>query len=126
MVDGIIGGEKDGPLSPTPKPCGVIIAGDNLLGVDIVATRLMGFDWRTIKSLQWLMDSSPQSLGIDSPERDIEILSNISDWQDLLWNHQILGLSFEPHPGWRGHIQLPLKNNTLYFIKDLTMDNLNE
>ena len=106
VVDGIIGGEKDGPLSPAPKPCGVIIAGENLLGVDIVATRLMGFDWRKIKFLQWLVDSSPQSLGIDNPGRDIEILSNIPDWQDLLVDHQILGLTFEPHSGWRGHIEL--------------------
>jgi len=106
VVDGIIGGENDGPLSPTPKPGGVILAGENLLGVDLVATRLMGFDWRKIKFLHWLVASSPQSLGLDNPESDIEILSNVPDWQNLLADRQSPGLAFEPHSGWRGHIEL--------------------
>jgi len=44
LVDGIIGGEGQGPLAPKAKKCGVIISGENLWGVDLVATRLMGFN----------------------------------------------------------------------------------
>jgi uncharacterized protein (DUF362 family) len=106
VVDGIMAGEKEGPLEPAPKLCGVIIAGDNLLGVDLVAARLMGFDWRKIKFLQWLVTSSPQRIGINNPEKDIKILANVPGWQDLLINPQIPGLAFEPPQGWRGHIEI--------------------
>src|SRR5439155_27141491 len=45
VVDGIIGGEGNGPLHPTPKPCGVLLAGMHPVAVDLVCARLMGFDY---------------------------------------------------------------------------------
>jgi uncharacterized protein (DUF362 family) len=44
LVDGIIGGEGQGPLAPKAKKCGVIILGMDPRSVDLVATRLMGFN----------------------------------------------------------------------------------
>jgi uncharacterized protein (DUF362 family) len=44
IVDGIIGGEGDGPLDPEPVFSNVLIAGDNPAEVDAVAARLMGFN----------------------------------------------------------------------------------
>ena len=44
IVDGIIGGEGDGPLCPAAVPSGVLIAGDDPAAIDAVACRLMGFD----------------------------------------------------------------------------------
>ena len=43
VIDGVIGGEGDGPFCPKPRQSQVLIAGNNLLTTDIVATRLMGF-----------------------------------------------------------------------------------
>ena len=43
VVDGIIGGEGDGPVLAMPKVSGVLLAGFNPMAVDICATRLMGF-----------------------------------------------------------------------------------
>jgi uncharacterized protein (DUF362 family) len=106
VVDGIIGGEKEGPLAPIPKPCGVLIAGDNLLAVDLVGTRLMGFDWRKVKYLRWLVEDSPHPMGVKHPETDIEICSNIPEWVDMMKDPQVRDLDFEPHPGWRGYIEL--------------------
>ena len=51
IIDGLIGGENNGPLEPDEKKSGVVIAGSNPLAVDIVATRLMGFDWQ---KLRWI------------------------------------------------------------------------
>lgn len=45
IIDGIIGGENNGPLTPDEKKGGIVISGFNLLAVDIVGARLMGFDW---------------------------------------------------------------------------------
>lgn len=106
VVDGIIAGEKEGPLAPTPKPCGVLIAGDNLLAVDMVAARLMGFEWRKIKYMCWLLQESKQPLGIKYPEKDIEIFTNVPEWSQLMQDLTILDLNFEPHLGWQGFLEL--------------------
>lgn len=44
VIDGIIGGEGNGPMSADPHPAGLVIAGGNPAAVDWVAARLMGFD----------------------------------------------------------------------------------
>jgi uncharacterized protein (DUF362 family) len=44
LVDGIVGGEGTGPLSPQPVPSGVVVFSDDLAWGDRVACRLMGFD----------------------------------------------------------------------------------
>lgn len=44
IVDGIIAGEGHGPLQPTPKPAGMLIAGENPACVDAVAAHLMGYN----------------------------------------------------------------------------------
>ncbi len=106
IIDGIVGGEKDGPLAPTPKPSGVIIAGSNLLAVDLVGTRLMGFSWNKIKYLDWLINKSPQSMGITEPENDIEVISNVPEWSRLMVDDAIQGLDYVPHPGWTRHIEI--------------------
>jgi uncharacterized protein (DUF362 family) len=44
IVDGIVGGEGNGPLSPDPVDSNVIIIGTDPAAVDAVACKLMGFD----------------------------------------------------------------------------------
>jgi uncharacterized protein (DUF362 family) len=44
IVDGIIGGEGNGPLCPDPVNSGVLVAGTNPAVVDAAVARLMGFD----------------------------------------------------------------------------------
>ncbi len=48
LVDGIIGGEGNGPLCPDPVASGVLLTGTNPAVVDAVACRLMGFDPRRV------------------------------------------------------------------------------
>lgn len=67
VVDGIVGGEGDGPLSPKARQCGTIVCGWNPLAVDNVCARLMGFDPQRIPMLreacrcQWLVGESDQA-----------------------------------------------------------------
>jgi len=49
IIDGIIGGEGEGPLAPTPKYCGIILAGSDPIEVDATAAKIMGFDPRKLK-----------------------------------------------------------------------------
>jgi uncharacterized protein (DUF362 family) len=44
IVDGVIAGEGEGPLSPTPKSAGLLIGGENPAYVDAVMARLMGYN----------------------------------------------------------------------------------
>ena len=52
VIDGIIGGEGQGPFCPTSKCSSTLIASNNLLYADIVASRYMGFDPKKIKYLE--------------------------------------------------------------------------
>lgn len=51
VIDGVIAGEGQGPFCPTSKNANTLIAGENLLAVDVAATRYMGFDPLKIKYL---------------------------------------------------------------------------
>jgi len=42
IVDGIVGMEGNGPIQGTPKPCGVIVVGDDPVAVDATCARIMG------------------------------------------------------------------------------------
>jgi uncharacterized protein (DUF362 family) len=44
LVDAVIAGQGDGPLSPQPLPMGLILAGRNAAAVDLVGARLLGYD----------------------------------------------------------------------------------
>ena len=44
VVDGIVGGQGNGPICPDPAAAGVLITGDNPAAVDATAARLMGFE----------------------------------------------------------------------------------
>jgi uncharacterized protein (DUF362 family) len=105
VVDGIVAGEREGPLSPTPKPCGVLLGGTGLLAVDVVAARLMGFDPRKLRYQHWLMRESPQGMGVREPA-EVEVRSNVPEWERLMTDPDVPDLDFEPHPGWAGHIEI--------------------
>jgi len=51
IVDGIVGGEGNGPLDPTPKKVGMVLAGGNGVAVDLACAHLMGFDYRRLPVL---------------------------------------------------------------------------
>ncbi|WP_242393335.1 DUF362 domain-containing protein [Anaeromyxobacter oryzisoli] len=43
IVDGIVAGQGEGPLTPTPHPAGVLVGGENPALVDAVLARMMGY-----------------------------------------------------------------------------------
>lgn len=44
IVDGIIGMEGNGPIEGNPKPCGVLVLGEDPVAVDCTCARIMGLD----------------------------------------------------------------------------------
>lgn len=103
VVDGIIGGEGNGPMAPDPKPCGVIIAGTHPAAVDCVAASFMGFDWAKLRLLSRCFALRELSFVPFAPE-DIEVVSNQPAWTGRL--SQISPpFKFRPHFGWAGAIE---------------------
>ncbi|MEO0129927.1 MAG: DUF362 domain-containing protein [candidate division WOR-3 bacterium] len=51
LIDGIIGQEGNAPIGGTPKTCGVLIGGFNPIMVDTLACKIMGIDYRIIKTI---------------------------------------------------------------------------
>jgi hypothetical protein len=103
VVDGIIGGEGNGPMSPDPVPSGVILAGTHPVAVDVAAATLMGFDWRRIRLLKNAFEMKQLSF-VDFSPFDIEVLSNKKEWHGRLDQLEDC-FSFRPHFGWLGAIE---------------------
>lgn len=103
VVDGIVGGEGNGPMAPDPKPCGVILAGTHPAAVDCVAAAVMGFDWQRIPLLKHSFETR-QLPFTPFPSEAIQVLSN-----NPRWTGRLDGLdsefAFRPHFGWGGAIE---------------------
>jgi uncharacterized protein (DUF362 family) len=102
IVDGIVGGEGDGPLSPSPKQCGVLLAGLHPVAVDMVGTRLMGFDQSQVRYLRELSEGACAALRPSfGPLRkeQIRVYSNHEPWCRLfnLPVEQLLGFAAPPN-----------------------------
>ena len=101
LVDAIVAGDGEGPLRPTPKPCGVIGVGLNPVVVDAVMAQLVGFDFNKIPLVQNGFALDHHILSEISPE-NITISSN----DPLLQSCGIKGLfqptemAFTPSVGW--------------------------
>lgn len=104
VVDGIVGGENDGPLFPDARPAGCLIGGSNPIAVDLVATRVMGFDPARVAQFSGLRDARGFRFGIRD-ESDIEIRAESERVRDLLRTGASL-FFFRPHAGWLDFVEL--------------------
>lgn len=94
VIDGILGGQGDGPFCPEPKPAQVLIAGTDFLETDIVAARLMGFDVRQIQYLNHFIAN-----GSIQPE-SIDFHSDFANPAEL-FNPALAHLDFKPPKNWK-------------------------
>lgn len=101
FVDGIIGGEGNGPLSPEPVNSGVLIAGINPAEVDAVACRLMGFDFEKVPVIK--MAFSPRRFPISTtPINNIKVKDQRIDQLVVLEEVKpVIESGFKPHFGWK-------------------------
>lgn len=106
LVDGIVGMEGNGPLRGTPRPAGIVMAGDDPLAIDVAASTLMGFDWQRIRMLRGIAETerAEKYSGFTGNEDEIQILSNEEGWDSIEALRQ-RSLSFEPASGWRNFVE---------------------
>lgn len=105
LIDGIIGMEGMGPMQGDAVDSRVIIGGSDPVAVDMVASRIMGFDWRKIPVIREAFHISNLPITQVSPE-NVEVVSDISEWNGLFRDIEDNDfLHFTPHFGWAGHIE---------------------
>lgn len=104
VIDGVIGGEGEGPLHPDAYQSGVVLAGFNPLAVDWVAARLMGFDPTRIPLYRNAVEQAREWLPGFAVEQ-IRVVSNIAKWENVLKEDNPI-YSFRASAGWRGTIEL--------------------
>jgi uncharacterized protein (DUF362 family) len=103
IVDGIVSGEGNGPLAPTARRDGVVLAGTDPVAVDTTAAVLMGFDPERLK----ILARAPLARGyrLSRPRSDdVLCRSNVRDWDGPL-QELTEPLDWTPHFGWIGHVE---------------------
>lgn len=104
VADGIVGGEGNGPLDPTPRPAGVVLAGLNPVAIDLVSAHIMGLDRRRLPLLTRALTAHALPL-VEFGYEQLTCLSDQPALQGRLEDLGETGLPFRPHFGWRGHVE---------------------
>jgi uncharacterized protein (DUF362 family) len=103
LIDGIVGGEGEGPLHPDACAAGVLLAGFNPVAVDWTAAALMGFNpaliplyANAVKQMkQWLPDFQLDGIRVRASSPAVE---DIFDRSEPVFR-------FRAPAGWRGKIE---------------------
>jgi uncharacterized protein (DUF362 family) len=101
LIDGIVAGDEDGPLAPTPRAEGVLIAGFDPVAVDRVATRIMGFDPDLIRDL--FCGARLAKYPLTNSNLPIRVCSNWPGWQGDIKPGS--DLDFRAHDAWTEYLQ---------------------
>ena len=102
IVDGIIGGEGEGPLEAVARPAGLIAGGLDPLRVDRAAARYMGFDPDRIPLLRDVASVRRWPLASAGPS---EIIFNGRSVPEAQLDALRMGPAFAPPMGWAGHME---------------------
>ena len=105
LVDGIVAGEGRGPMNPDPVPAGVLVFGLNGPSVDAACGYLMGFDPERIPIVRQAFRCRHYPLA-EWDWRDVVVASDRAEWNGPLPDvADEATFHFEPHFGWKGHIE---------------------
>jgi len=102
IVDGIIGGDGEGPLAPFACCAGLLTAGADPVSVDLVTARVMGLDPRRIKQFLPAYDSQSPLFRNDG---EISVHADGCAWAAAKVDWPFAHATFVPHSGWIGHIE---------------------
>jgi hypothetical protein len=100
IVDGIIGGEGNGPTDPAPVFSNVLIAGGNPAAIDAVAARLMAFDVERLPIVSRAFDAHPLPIGDTPLDRLMCFDERVDAEIPVSEVEAAVRGGFRPHPGW--------------------------
>jgi uncharacterized protein (DUF362 family) len=105
IVDGIIGGEGNGPLCPDDVQSKVLIAGGNPATVDAVACRLMGFDSKSLPILREAFAQHRLPIADHNMEEITVVDERVGRIVPLKEVTPAVTGGFKPHFGWIGQLE---------------------
>lgn len=73
LIDGVIGGEGNGPLRAVPRAAGVLLASTDPVALEAVGAEIMGFDSRKLPTVTECSGAGPRTLGTGRLE-ELEIV----------------------------------------------------
>lgn len=106
IIDGVIGGEGNGPLHPHAHPAGVLVSGFNPVTVDWYATRLMGLDPERVPMYRNAVQQMGEWVG-NYDVNSATIVSNEPSFAAAIRSGSTLGpiFRFRTPPGWVGTME---------------------
>ena len=105
LLDGIIGMEGDGPMQGDPIHTNLVITGTDPVAVDMVAARVMGFDWRKIPVIREALNLKSMPI-TNVRSEEIEVFSDNPEWNgNFLEIEKKEFYKFRPHFGWKNKIE---------------------
>ena len=105
VVDGIVGGEGNGPMDPVPNYAGLVLSGINPVAVELTCARIMGFDYMQLPLLYRALNNHSISI-VRFDYNEVNCRSNDQQYDRALNEFDGEGFDFEPHFGWKGHVEL--------------------
>jgi uncharacterized protein (DUF362 family) len=110
VVDGIVCGEGEGPLEPSPRPVGLILCASNPVSVDWTAAHIVGFDWMKIAQLSYARQLN--QLWQDFPERPEDLTASWSGADPGARSMVELPVfPLKPPAGWVGYVEADHRSN---------------
>ncbi len=102
VIDGIVGGEGEGPVYPTPKPAGVVMFGSDPVWTDHACATLMRFDPGAIPLVAHASGTMAYP-ATEAPLASVRFMVD-GDCVDLSQIGNVLPEGFRPPKGWVGRL----------------------
>jgi uncharacterized protein (DUF362 family) len=101
IVDGLIAGEGNGPLKCSPKPLGLLLAGENPACIDAVLAHVMGYNLARIPTVYHALIHRKSRFAVEDIQAlDIEYVKGNGE-RSLVRMNQIPRLDFQKPRYWR-------------------------
>jgi uncharacterized protein (DUF362 family) len=104
LTDGIVAGQRNGPLAPEEIWLGAVTFAENSAFADLVHSALMRFDWRRIALVREAFAPMEYPLA-DVPPEEVAVHCE-GQVHSLGEAGRKYGQAFRPPDGWVGHIEL--------------------
>ena len=104
VVDAIIAGDGDGPVSPDPVSLGAVLCGESAAALDAVGARLMGFDHTR---MPLIAQALVRGAGWMHTTSDVVVRSREAAYDGVALADVTPRHRCRPSAGWRGAMELP-------------------
>ncbi len=103
LVDGIVAGDRDGPMAPRERAVGLLSGGFSTYLVDYAMAAIMGFDVNKIPFISKIKNHDKENLFLDADDPVFVVNGGTISYDKLLSKYN---MHFEPSSGWKGHLEI--------------------